>query len=121
MLEPIREYAAAQLAASGEEQLLHEHHLRYFVAQLPPLARDIGAVPEAPRLRRLDNESSNFNAALEWSISQAGRSNLGLVLAARLGSWWFLHGQDHDGATWMDRLLDVSGGQAGLEDAQNLY
>jgi predicted ATPase/DNA-binding XRE family transcriptional regulator len=123
MLEPIREYAAAQLAASGQEQLLHERHLRYFVAQLPPLARDIGAVPEAPRLRRLDNESSNFNAALEWSISQAGRSDLGLVLAARLGSWWFLHGQDHDGATWMDRLLDVSGGQAGpgLEHAQNLY
>ena len=68
MLETIRQYAADQLAASGETVALRDRHLAVFRR----LALDAGLGLEGPEmpawLERLDAEIDNFRTAIDWAF-----------------------------------------------------
>jgi predicted ATPase/class 3 adenylate cyclase len=81
MLETIREYAAEQLAASGEMERLRDRHLAYFIklnqaaqgslGQLE-LALALHEVEQGLRLhnQRLEDDHDNLQTAFGWAIQQ---------------------------------------------------
>ena len=111
MLETIREYAADQLAASGEAEHMRQRHARYF------LQRSGGEEPPRPTgdalvawLDDLDTDHDNFRTALAWAIDQPG-DETAVRLAANLGLFWYFRGHFSEGRRWLAQVLaaDVPG------------
>jgi predicted ATPase len=104
MLEPIREYAVQQLAASGEAAALRSRHAAYFLL----LAQAVG--PQWVRsdqvwwLDRLAAEHANVGAAMAWLLEQ-GQIEDAVRCAWALHRYWWIRGHLGEGQRWIEAIL----------------
>ncbi|HEX5809807.1 MAG TPA: BTAD domain-containing putative transcriptional regulator, partial [Anaerolineales bacterium] len=86
MHEVIRLYAQEKLSAAGEEQMLRDRHLDYFVALLKQAEPALLGVERQSWLERLFLERDNVRGALVW----AAKTNVqaGLWISKRLRALW---------------------------------
>ena len=113
MLETIRQYALARLAADPEQHSVHrrhcEHHLQLAEQTVPRLS----TLDEQEALAVLDAEIDNLRSALQWAFQAAPETSL--RLAGQLGSYWRLR-PDTEGLQWLGTALHVAGEHAPLTD-----
>ncbi|HLK61570.1 MAG TPA: tetratricopeptide repeat protein, partial [Chthonomonadaceae bacterium] len=87
MLETVRQYGQERLAESGEKDEIHDRHAAYFLRLAEDITENRTHWSEQSLLRkRLEAERENLRAALEWSETTAGRTDLALRLIAAI--WW---------------------------------
>jgi DNA-binding CsgD family transcriptional regulator/Tfp pilus assembly protein PilF len=114
LLDTIKEYAARQLAASGEEQALRLRHRDYIVGLVHSIESQGFQRGDPPwqlrliRYRRLILERDNCLAALAVTLER-GDAEAGLRLCIGLRSPWITHGDLTEGAGWFDRFIGISG------------
>ncbi len=112
LLEVIREYAAEQLRAAGEEEDLKLRHAEYY-ATLAEEAERFGS-GQGSREAHLERESANGRAALDFAYER-GEGTLGLQLATWFGFFWIKRGQMSEANLWLERMLaldEARGAQA---------
>ena len=103
LLETVRQYGSEKLRLAGESDLHRDAHLEHFrqLAEVAePRLRDAG---QGEWLGRLQAESDNLRAALEWACS-AGRTRSGLALARVLGFFWHIRSDWSEGRYWLQRV-----------------
>ncbi|HKX74613.1 MAG TPA: adenylate/guanylate cyclase domain-containing protein, partial [Acidimicrobiia bacterium] len=109
MLLTIKEYAAEQLAAQGELDLMRQRHSRHYLE----MARE--AEPYLTRdrrwLDRCDREHANLRAALRFAI-EAGEVEEAQATAGALWRFWGLRGYLTEGQRWFTEVLALPGGEA---------
>ncbi|MFC4947612.1 LuxR C-terminal-related transcriptional regulator [Pseudonocardia sp. GCM10023141] len=103
MLETVREYAAARLAATGDTAAVRDRHLAHL------LAVATAAEPEFDRdrdawLALLTPERDNVAAALEWGLTAADPGP-GRELAAAVAWLWNTRGRSRDGVEFLQQAL----------------
>ncbi len=114
LLDMIKEYAAVQLAASGEAgqiRLRHRDYLLNLAESIVARAFVRGDPPWPERIvmyRRVHAERANFVAALALS-AERGEAAHGLRLCCALRSPWVAYGDVTEGAAWFDRFLGPDG------------
>ena len=92
MLEPIREFAAEKLRASGETGVFARRgHQR------------LQAATQGDVVRRLDAFHDNVRAALAWSLEYANDVELGAELVLAYTQFWIVRGFLTEGRRWVDR------------------
>jgi predicted ATPase/DNA-binding CsgD family transcriptional regulator len=113
MLDTIREYADAQLAASGESDDVYARWHAYALGEAERMsAMGLGRVA-APwstsvlAFRRVDVEAGNLREVLQTCLDH-GDYETGLRLCTALGSPWIVRGAFAEGASWLDSYLDVA-------------
>ncbi len=89
MLEPIGQYARTLLAGSAEAARVRTAHAAFFRALAERAAPHLEQSDQVSWLARLDPDSANFTAAIEWSLASGDATT-----AARMGRalwlyWWF--------------------------------
>lgn len=106
----LRHFLATKLEEFGAEpERMRDAHLRYMIALAEShVARD-GGWSGRELSAQLAVESDNILAALEWAAS-AGRTELGLRLAAPLANFWNGRGSLRQVRDLLDRLLRASEG-----------
>jgi predicted ATPase/DNA-binding SARP family transcriptional activator len=84
--EVVRSYALEKLVEAGEEQMIRDRHLEYFVQFVRQFDPGLHSVDQTAWLERLFVERDNIRAAMEW----AARTNVqaGLYLSNRLRNLW---------------------------------
>jgi hypothetical protein len=103
LLEPVRQYAAARLAESGEADSLADRHTDW-VCAIGHQARDaLRSRDQGAWLNLLDVEHANQRAALELLIDGHRLSSAAQLLA---DTWlgWALRGYAAEGLGWTDRV-----------------
>ncbi|HEX4818507.1 MAG TPA: BTAD domain-containing putative transcriptional regulator, partial [Nonomuraea sp.] len=105
LLEPVRQYAALLLTASGEEGEVRSRHAAYFLDLARRAAGERRGELRQHWQRRLDIERENLYAALSWAI--AGAPRLALELAAEL--WWWWMNAPREGLLWYRRVVAATG------------
>ena len=105
MLETSRQYAREKLSAAGEDEMMRERHLAYFVGLAERAEPNLRAFDMVMWLDRLESELDNIRVALEW----AQESNIESQLRLASALWWFWHIRDHksEGAEWLERALFI--------------
>jgi len=110
MLETIREYAAARLAAAGEDVALRGR-LRDYTLGVAEDAMSIGmALVPAPWsalvdvFRRWDADAGNAREALSWCLAR-GDAETGLRICTAVRPCWIVRGSYAEGAEWFDSFL----------------
>jgi non-specific serine/threonine protein kinase len=108
MLETIREYAAEQLAASGEEEQVRARHAAFFAALGVRAESGLHGPEEGTWRRRLEADHANLRAALAWS--EEHDPELMLQLAGALWRFWWIH--LHEGRAWLEHALAAGASEA---------
>jgi predicted ATPase/DNA-binding CsgD family transcriptional regulator len=104
-LETVRQYAREHLQAAGEEELLQQRHLRYFLQMALQADARLRSAEQLAWLECLDREAANLRAALTSAAAlPAGQD--GLQLAAALWWFWALQQQFTEGLSWLEALLN---------------
>ena len=98
MLETIREYAADQLAASGEAEIAFQAQAAYFLAFAERWQAESSLPGDRRRLDRLEADHANLTAALGW-LAETGAEAEVARLAGALAWFWFIRGYLRDGLT----------------------
>jgi hypothetical protein len=101
MLETIRQYAAEQLVAAGEFDVMRERHARFYMGVA--LSESAAAVtgPERTHLGVLRRIEDNTRIALECLLLIEPEAALGL--AASLNIFWWTQGKLREGIGWLER------------------
>jgi len=101
MLDTIREYAAEQLAASGELDAMQQRHGAFYVRlaeRAEPALQDRDHRIWYPRLER---EHDNFREALTYLL-EVGDAEGELRLAGAVWRFWQRHGDIKEGRRWLE-------------------
>jgi predicted ATPase/DNA-binding CsgD family transcriptional regulator len=103
MLETIREFGLAQLAASGEAETIAARHAAWCV-RLADRMRQSGRISHQDGLALLEVEQPNFRAALGWHLER-GEATAAMHLAGQLAEFWMRRGHHVEGGVWLERAL----------------
>ena len=87
MLETIREYAAEQLAARGDTDVVAERHAAWFLALAQKLAPELSGPDQRTHLDRLEMEHDNIRAVLD-RVTAAGDGATAIDLGFAVWRFW---------------------------------
>jgi predicted ATPase/DNA-binding CsgD family transcriptional regulator len=107
MLETIREFAGACLAASGELDVTRHAHAAYYLALAEEAEPHLTSAEEGRWLERLELEHENLRAALYWSLERVD-SLVALRLAGALWRFWWARGFLNEGREFLQQALSAS-------------
>jgi predicted ATPase/class 3 adenylate cyclase len=103
LLDPIRGYAARQLASVGAQQGTRDRHVAWALHVLERAYVGPDGRPVTLSLYALDPLAAELRPALGWAASR-GSARQGLRLAAGLDQWWRERGLAGEGRSWLSRL-----------------
>src|SRR5262249_53189940 len=103
MLEVIRQYAGDRLAASGDERVVRDRHVRFICKFAEAIEPGLECPVSKEALEAAENDIGNTRAALSWCVD-TGSAESGLQLAGTLKAFWFRRGLISEGARWLDKL-----------------
>ncbi len=104
LLESVRQHAAEQLRAQGEESATRDRHLSYFLALAEKAEPQLSGPQQGTWLDKLEHEHDNLRAAMAWSRENRARER-GLRLGGALWRFWILRGYLSEGRRQLDALL----------------
>ena len=106
LLETVRQFAAGQLAASGEDTAVHARLLGWALE----VARSAEAAPPGAERQdwssRLSAGQASIRAALSWALGGA-EPEAGRELAARLARWWIATGRYSEAGQFLTTAAGV--------------
>ena len=106
LLETIRQFAAGQLAAPGEETAVRLRLLDWALDEARSAEATVGSTGWATWASRLSAEQDSIRAALSWALGghelEAGRE-----LAARLARWWIATGRYSEAGQFLTTAAGV--------------
>ncbi|MGH2601436.1 MAG: ATP-binding protein, partial [Dehalococcoidia bacterium] len=108
MLATIREYAEAQLEASGEMDAIHQRHFDYMLAVAMKGAEGLQGPDQGLWVHRHEREHDNVRAALERALANGDAAGA-LQLATSLGEFWGMRASFAEAAGWLERGLQAPG------------
>ncbi|HUC24890.1 MAG TPA: LuxR C-terminal-related transcriptional regulator [Streptosporangiaceae bacterium] len=114
LLDTIRGYASAHLAAAGEQAEFRRRHRDYLLRLIEDVVgqafvRDVMPWPEqVANYHRVAAEQANLRAALACCVDDADAEN-GLRLCSALRSPWVVQGDVTEGLRWFGTFLSMPG------------
>jgi predicted ATPase/class 3 adenylate cyclase/Tfp pilus assembly protein PilF len=111
MLETIQEYSFERLAQSDEIKHIRRRHAEYYLELAQSTNGHMADAIPWPIVFRLEEEIDNLRAAMSWALEQEHEPKyleLGVWIAASLGSFWSMRGYLSEGRTWLDRFVNCS-------------
>ena len=113
LLETVRQYARDRLFEAGEAADARTRHRDWYLALAeraePELLELLGPKQEL-WLERFETELDNFRAALEWSLTEENRTEVGLRLSTAIWQFWRTRAYFSEGSIWLERALARDGG-----------
>ncbi|MGY1692332.1 ATP-binding protein [Geodermatophilus sp. SYSU D01105] len=114
LLEPVRQFAAARLAESGEAGEVARRHARHHLV----LARQLSSALPGPCgsgvqqqvLDHFDSRSPDLRAALTWARDTPGQAELLVDLVVPQWWVWWRLGRFAEGLTWLRAALATGAG-----------
>jgi len=104
MLETIQEYAAEQLEARGEGEVMRQAHARYYLELAEEAQPHLDGSRQVTWLARLEWELDNLRAGLGWLLDR-GEVEQELHLAGTLSGFWHARSHFGEGRRWIEAGL----------------
>ncbi len=113
LLQTIRQYGRDRLADHGEESQIRTAHALWCATMAEQAEPALSGASQAAWLERLDAERTNFQAALEWTLTER-QTELSLRVAGALSLFWLTRGHLTEGRQWLRQVLLAGGGASSL-------
>jgi predicted ATPase/class 3 adenylate cyclase/DNA-binding XRE family transcriptional regulator len=103
-LETIRQYAVEKLSESGEERLVRNRHLDYFIHFAEEAERNYRSDKQLFWFHVMERERDNFRAALDY-VLHTDQVETALRLVGTAFWLWFFQGPWSEGQIWTESAL----------------
>ncbi|HSL43712.1 MAG TPA: tetratricopeptide repeat protein [Anaerolineales bacterium] len=103
-LETIRQYALEKLAESGEERLVRNRHLDFFIHFAEEAERNYRSEKQLFWFHVMERERDNFRAALDY-VLHTNQVETSLRLVGTAFWLWFFQGPWSEGQIWTESAL----------------
>jgi predicted ATPase len=110
MLETVRGYALERLEESGELERLRRRHAHYFLKLAEEAERASQGPLQGAWLDRLEDDHDNLRAALAWSLTTQGDTEMGLQLTGALSHFWYVREHHSESRMWLQSALERASG-----------
>jgi predicted ATPase/DNA-binding CsgD family transcriptional regulator len=112
LLEPVRQYADAQLRASDELDAVRSQHARWYERFAREWERDanVGGPRREVALAALQLERDNLRAVLRWCLDH-GEATMGYRICRAKWSLWVVQGSFGEGRGWVSQLAALPGAE----------
>ncbi len=107
MLETVRDFAETRLEAEGTLADHRRRHAELFLELAVAAQEELSGPDQRAWLERLEQESDNIRAALDWLIS-TGRVEDALRMIAALERFWRAHGHVTEARGWLSLALGLA-------------
>jgi ATP/maltotriose-dependent transcriptional regulator MalT len=104
LLEPLRQFAHARLAESGELPAARRRQAEYVLALAERASKDAERRGVFQDGQSLNPEADNIRLALTWAVESVD-VELALRLGAALWMWWTRPDRQAQGRAWLERIL----------------
>ncbi|HEX9077164.1 MAG TPA: protein kinase [Anaerolineae bacterium] len=104
LLEPVRQYALAQLRSAGDEETLRRNHRDAYLALASQAEPHLHADGQGGWFKKLEIEYGNLLSALDWTIGRAQDANIAFRFGGALWHFWYGRGYWREG---YDRLVRI--------------
>jgi non-specific serine/threonine protein kinase len=104
MLETIREYTAEKLTEAGEEAVVRDRHLDFFVMLAEEAEPQLFRPVQVYGLNRLEAEHENLRAAAAWSLERKAATSA-LRLVGALSWFWSTRGHYREAREFSSQIL----------------
>ncbi|MGD9890899.1 MAG: helix-turn-helix domain-containing protein [Dehalococcoidia bacterium] len=104
LLEPVRQYGAHHLTASGEREQVAARHAGWYLSVAERAASELRGPDQIAWLGRLDRDYANLRAAL-GQTQQSGDVEALARLAVALAPYWEVRGTMSEGRRWLEPIL----------------
>jgi non-specific serine/threonine protein kinase len=101
LLETIRQYAFEELEEIGQASAIRDQHLGYYLTLAEKSEPNMFGSEWAVWFRRLEKETDNIRAAIEWSTN-TGKADIALRILGALVYFWFAYALLV--SEWQDRV-----------------
>jgi len=105
MLEMLREFGLEALDESGEAADMRLRHADYVLALAEQAEASLESTEQVSWMERMEQEHDNLRAALEWTTTAKGTSELCGRLAGTLGQFWEVRGHFSEGRDRLSAIL----------------
>ncbi len=104
MLEPVRQYAYANLEDSGEVGTIRDRHAALFLELAEEAEPEIRGPRQLTWVPRMETEHANVRAAIGWLLE---RDNVEMAVRFAWALWlfWWIRGHFAEGRRWMEDAL----------------
>lgn len=106
LLEPVRQYAAGHLAASGESPRLRERHAAFYEDFAAHGEERLTGFGQAEQIALLTADQDNLRALLAWLRDQ-GAAERGMLVTHELWRFWSARGEHAEGTRWIAAFLEL--------------
>jgi predicted ATPase/DNA-binding SARP family transcriptional activator len=120
MLETVRTYAGELLERDDRSSEVRLRHCRHFVAFAETATPHLRTHSEPEWMPRLDAETDNFRAALNWALRE-DQPALAVRLAGRLRGYWEFQGASVEGGRWLRAAIEAADDEVPLEDLARAF
>jgi predicted ATPase len=104
MLEPVRQYAAEHLVATGEADGTRLAHAEHFLALAEEARPQLEGAGQIEWLDRLAVENDNLRSAITWAVA-SGRPELAVRFGWSLRMFWLMRDRREEGRLLMEQAL----------------
>jgi non-specific serine/threonine protein kinase len=108
LLEPMRQYAAERLRASGEEAGVRNRHLDWFVRFAVQGDQGLRGAEQDRWLGEIEIEHDNLRTAVDWADTQEDEGEAALELCGSLALFWYFRDHMPEGRSRLERALSRS-------------
>jgi predicted ATPase/class 3 adenylate cyclase len=108
MLELVRELAAIELVAAGEEGELATRHRTWFALRVERVEAEIGRTGRPEVMRDLAADQDNARRAIETALA-AGDATVALRICTAMAPFWTSHGDWTEGCERLRATVDLPG------------
>jgi tetratricopeptide (TPR) repeat protein len=105
MLETIREYAHERLTELGHLEAVRDQHTEYYINKMVEINLSIQTSASEANLDWIEAEHDNLRATLAWVLQRPAFLELGSVMLASMGWFWFRRGYLSEGRDWSRKML----------------
>jgi predicted ATPase/DNA-binding CsgD family transcriptional regulator len=109
MLETIRQYGVARLAASDEQDQVEDAHASFFLRLAADARAGLDGADQAQWLDRLEAEHDNLIAVLARAVGR--RPGDAAKLAGLLWPFWYRRGHYQEARSWLEQVVCAASAQ----------
>ena len=106
MLESVRELAAIELEAAGEDDMLAARHRTWFAHRVERVETEIGRSGRPEVMRDLAADQDNVRRAIETALA-AGDVTVALRICTAMAPFWTSHGDWTEGCERLSAAVDL--------------
>lgn len=105
LLDPIREFGAAELEASGAAAAVRGRYIAHYLRMAREFGQHAVASDQLSRYSELRREHANIRGAMEYAFALPGNERAAIDIATSMFLYWHMTGMAWEGEYWVNRAL----------------